>query len=199
MEELIFISLLSWVLQVFEWVFLFIGEEVGTLKNDPQWRRVKKWWPAACKSMEEAVQGVLHYLGGAGSGVVLVLWTRVLPQSIATDKWADKKFRQDLLTRASAATRGARIKQQGPLLAHSLGAVGVNCSLYGVRVGVCPAVRLEEWLRWFIELLGVVECRGHALNFCSWLFRSGFFFFFFLSFCIFCPEFAPTAHACSYV
>ena len=36
MEELIFISLLSWVLQVFEWVFLFIGEEVATLKNDPQ-------------------------------------------------------------------------------------------------------------------------------------------------------------------
>ena len=30
MEELIFTSLLSWVLQVFGWVFLFIGEEVGT-------------------------------------------------------------------------------------------------------------------------------------------------------------------------
>lgn len=71
--------------------------------------------------MEEAVQGILHYLGRAGSGVVLVLWTRVLPQSIETDKWADKKFRRDLLTRASAATRGARIKQQVPLLAHSLG------------------------------------------------------------------------------
>ena len=30
LEGLIFISLLSCVLQVFEWVFLFIGEEVGT-------------------------------------------------------------------------------------------------------------------------------------------------------------------------
>ena len=40
---------------------------------------------------------------------------------------------------------------------------------------MCPGVGLEEWLRWFTELLGGVECRGHALNFCSWLFRNGFF------------------------
>lgn len=116
-------------------ILIYRGGGGNTLKNDPQWRRVKKWWPAACKSVEEAVQGILHYLGRAGSGVVLVLWTRVLPQSIETDKWADKKFRRDLLTRASAATRGARIKQQVPLLAHSLGAGGRTVPYMGWEWG----------------------------------------------------------------
>ena len=39
---------------------------------------------------------------------------------------------------------------------------GQACSLYGVRVGVCPGVRPEGWLRWFAHPLGGVLCRGHA-------------------------------------
>ena len=54
-------------------------------------------------------------------------------------------------------------------------------SLYGVRLGVGPGVRLEGWLRWFAHPLGGAECRGMrsalllllTAHFCSWLFRSG--------------------------
>lgn len=50
--------------------------------------------------MEEAAQGVLLYLGVAevGGGPCVMDWS--MDQSIEIDKWADKKFRQDLLTGA---------------------------------------------------------------------------------------------------
>ena len=78
------------------------------------------------------------------------------------------------------------------------------CSLCRVWVGVCPGVRLEWWLMWFAQRSGGIECRGMLSTlllfprpwFYSWLLRSsnrGF-----LVFCIFCPEFALTVHACSY-
>ena len=35
-------------------------------------------------------------------------------------------------------------------------------SLYGVRVEVCPGVRLEGWLRWSAHPFGGVVCREHA-------------------------------------
>ena len=35
-------------------------------------------------------------------------------------------------------------------------------SLYGVRVGVCPGVRLAGWLRWSAHPFGGVVCRGRA-------------------------------------
>ena len=72
--------------------------------------------------------------------------TRVLglPQSIEIDKRPDKKFRQGF-TGAPAPQAGA---QAG--------------SLYGVRVGMCPRVRPEGWLRCFAHPLGGAGCRGHA-------------------------------------
>ena len=36
------------------------------------------------------------------------------------------------------------------------------CSLHGVRVGVCPGVGPEGWLKCFAHPLGAVVCRGHA-------------------------------------
>ena len=42
------------------------------------------------------------------------------------------------------------------------GVGGEPCSLYGVRVGVCPVVGSEEWLRWFAHPLSGGVCRGHA-------------------------------------
>ena len=35
-------------------------------------------------------------------------------------------------------------------------------SLFGVRVGMCPGVRPEGWLRLFAHRLGGIICRGHA-------------------------------------
>ena len=109
--------------------------------------------------------------------------TRVLglPQSIEIDKRPDKKFRQGF-TGAPAPQAGA---QAG--------------SLYGVRVGMCPGVRPEGWLRCFAHPLGGAGCRGACTVPCfsSQLFRSGSWGFFGL-FVSFCPEFAPTAHARNY-
>ena len=34
--------------------------------------------------------------------------------------------------------------------------------LYGVRVGMCPGLRLEGWLRCFAHPYGGGECKGHA-------------------------------------
>ena len=34
--------------------------------------------------------------------------------------------------------------------------------LHGVRVGVCPGVRPERWLRCLVHQLRGIECRGHA-------------------------------------
>ena len=66
-------------------------------------------------------------------------------------------------------------------------------------------VRLEAWLRLSAPRFGGVDCRGHAqcpafvpdpllllLALQKW--QLGFFW----SFCIFCPEFAPTVHAHTY-
>ena len=40
--------------------------------------------------------------------------------------------------------------------------VGGAGSLYGVREGVCPGVRLEEELRWLAHRFHGVMCSGHA-------------------------------------
>ena len=46
------------------------------------------------------------------------------------------------------------------MLTYSLrGAAGCLC---GVKVGICPEVRPEGWLRWFAHPFGGVECSGHA-------------------------------------
>ena len=87
--------------------------------------------------------------------------------------------------------KGARIKQQVPLLAHTLG-VGGELFLYGVRVGVCPGVGLEEWLRCFVHPLGVTVCRGHA-QYPAFAPGSSKLAVGFFGLCIFCPEFFPTA------
>ena len=70
--------------------------------------------------------------------------------------------------------------------------MGLACSLYGVRVEVCSEVKLESSpLRWCsVQRACAVPC------FFSRLFRSGSWVFW--SLCIFCPAFAPTAHAHSY-
>ena len=39
---------------------------------------------------------------------------------------------------------------------------GWACSLYGVRVGVCPGVNPKGWFKWFAHPLGDVVCRGCA-------------------------------------
>ena len=41
-------------------------------------------------------------------------------------------------------------------------AEGRACSLYGVRVGVCPGAGPEAWLRCFAHPSGGGVCRGHA-------------------------------------
>ena len=84
---------------------------------------------------------------------------------------------------------------------------GKACSLYGVRVGVCPGVGPEGWLRCFAHPLGGVVCRGYVQCpvfapdtlfllltpcFCSRLFRNGSWFF--LSFCIFWVQNLPQLH-----
>ena len=67
---------------------------------------------------------------------------------------------------------------------------GQTHSLYGVRVEVCPGVRLEGWLRWSAHP-SVGLCAGAMHNtlllipiptFCSQIFRNGSWVF--LSFCI---------------
>ena len=35
-------------------------------------------------------------------------------------------------------------------------------SLHGVRVGMCPEVRLEGWFQWFAHSFGAIVCRGHV-------------------------------------
>ena len=39
---------------------------------------------------------------------------------------------------------------------------GQSCFLYGVRVGVCPGVGPDGWLRWSAHPFGGVVCKGHA-------------------------------------
>ena len=68
-----------------------------------------------------------------------MLQTRVLgfPQLIEIDQKRDKKSRQGF-TRASAAVEGSKNKQQVLLLTISPKGEGQTCSLYGVKVGMCP-------------------------------------------------------------
>ena len=75
---------------------------------------------------------------------------------------------------------------------------GQACSLYGVRVGVCPGFGPEGKLKWFAHPLGGIVCRGHARYSVQLQAIQKWQYWIFLSLCIFCPEFAPTAHACSY-
>lgn len=145
-----------------------------------------------CKSVEEAAQGVLLYLGvGAERGWSLCYGSS-MDQSIEIDKWADKQI-QARLNNWGPATQGARIKQQVPRLAHSPG-VGAKCSLYGVRGGVSSGQGCRSGLRWFAHPLGVIVCRGHAQYpaFCSRLSKLAVRFF---GLCVFCPEFVLN---CSY-
>lgn len=98
-------------------------------------------------------------------------------------------------------------KQQVPVFIHSLKKRGKPVP--GMRVEVCPGVGPEERLRYFAHPLHGIVCRGHVkhpaftpgssevqLFFVCWLVRivlaGGW------SLCIFCPELALTAHACSY-
>ena len=75
------------------------------------------------------------------------------------DKRPDKKFGQGS-TGAPAAAGGQRRKQVTGSLARSR--VGRAGSLHGVRLGVCPGVGQEGWLRWSAHPFGGVECRGHV-------------------------------------
>ena len=85
-------------------------------------------------------------------------------------------------------------------------------SLQGERIGLCPPVRAERWLRCFVHPFAGGECRRHVqypafapkFCFCSntlfllsalqkWYVVGGFFFF-----CLFvssCHKFALTANA----
>ena len=118
-----------------------------------------------------------------------------LSQSIEIDQRPDKTFRHGFVG-APAAAGGSEDKQV-PLLARSLSGGGA-CSLYGVKVGVCPrgqaggvAQVVCPPLRWWcVQGACAVPCL------CSRIFKSGSWVFW--SLCIFCPEFAPTLHACSY-
>ena len=63
---------------------------------------------------------------------------------------------------------------------------------------MCPGVGPEGWLRCFAQPFGGAECRGHVQYPAFAPSSSEVAAEFFWSFCIFFPEFAPTAHACSY-
>ena len=104
-----------------------------------------------------------------------------------------KKFRQEFM-RAPAAAGGEWGQATGSLAL--LLPEGGKLVLYRGRVGVCSGVWPEGWLRWFAHPLGSVECRGQA-QYPAFAPGSSevavqLFFFFFWSFCIFCPESAPT-------
>ena len=63
---------------------------------------------------------------------------------------------------------------------------------------MCPGVRLEGWLRCFAHRLGGVVCRGYARDPAFAPGSSDLAVGVFGSFCVFCPEFAPTVHARGY-
>ena len=81
-------------------------------------------------------------------------------------------------------------------LAHSLPEAEWACSLYGVRVGLVPRGWWERWLRCFAPPLlrwcvqGVLSTLLLLLT--SWFCSSEVAVGLSLSFCSFCPEFAPT-------
>ena len=91
--------------------------------------------------------------------------------------------------------RGSKNKQQVPFLLILRG--GQACSLYWVRVAVCPRVKPEGWLKWLAHPLGSTVCRGHvqypAFAPCSSKVAVGI-----LGLCIFYSEFPLTVHASRY-
>ena len=56
-------------------------------------------------------------------------------------------------------SRGVRTDSRFPCLLHEVGQLH---SLQGLRVGVCPGVRLEERLRLLAQPFGGILCRGHV-------------------------------------
>ena len=125
-----------------------------------------------------------------------VLPTRVLglPQSFLE---ARQEIQARLYWGPAAVARGGSTNSFPWLLAHcSLLPERVQaCSLYGVRVGMCPGVRLEGWLRCFAHLFSGGVCRGHELLLQAlqkW--QLGFL----VSLYLWGPDFAPTEYACHY-
>ena len=72
---------------------------------------------------------------------------------------ATQESQARLLLGSSSRGQGWRTSNMFPCL---LPEGGQACSLYGPRVGVCPEVSPEGWLRWFAHPLGGGVCRGHA-------------------------------------
>ena len=93
---------------------------------------------------------------------VVLLPTRALglPQSTEIDQRPDKKFRQGF-TGAPVAPGGVRTNNRFPGVLPE-GGRGGACSVHGMRVGMCPGVGPEGWLRRFAHPSGGVVCRGHA-------------------------------------
>ena len=134
---------------------------------------------------------ILYYLPYARSRDTTCYWPGFLA-SLINRNWLET--RQEIQARLywdPCCSRGSENKQQVPLLVLFPWAGGRACSLYWVRVGVCPGIGWRAGL-------GGIECREHMPYpaFCSGLFKSGSWVFWAL--CIFCPEFAPTANARSY-
>ena len=77
-----------------------------------------------------------------------VLPTRLLdfPRSIEIEKSPDKKLRQVFTGASALAAGGGKTSNRLPCSFPKMRRVH---SSHGVRVGVCPGVRLEQWLRWF--------------------------------------------------
>ena len=101
-----------------------------------------------------------------------VLWGNLFKDWFAT-KWGSwlspisgnaLEARQEIQPRLYWGTCCSRVEREQTTgsLAGSLPEGGGACSLHGVRVGVCPGVGWEGWLRCFAHPLGGVVCRGHA-------------------------------------
>ena len=110
-------------------------------------------------------------------------------------------FRQNFIGELTLAGRSENKQEVSMLTCSLIG--GWVFFLYGMRVRVCPGVEPEGWLRCFVHSSGGVDCRGHeqypafAPNTCFLLQVLREWQWVFLV-CIFCLEFVPTTHACSY-
>ena len=80
-----------------------------------------------------------------------------LPQSIEIDYRPDNKFRQGFIG-APVPAAGGMGNNRFLCLLPKLGSA--SSSLYRVRVGMCPGIRLEGWLRWFAHPSVGGTCRG---------------------------------------
>ena len=115
-----------------------------------------------------------------------------LSQSIEIDERPDQIFKQGSIEVPTAAG-GRENKQQIPLIAHSMRGRQA-CSLYGVRVGVCPGVGQR-----LLSTIWVLVCARGMLN-TLFLLRTpqkwqlSFWVFLYL----WGPEFAPAVHAHSH-